>query len=103
MEPSYSFFADLLAKFQTSSDWIKTLWIVAFSLTVVGLALCLSRMVTKLAALFARRGDWQGDVLYAIYRAPDGRWLVYAKGKVKDLIAEDCPEPSTVLAPFRPH
>lgn len=69
----------------------------------MGSAFCLMRAVRDIAASVMRRDEFQGDVLYAIYRAADGRWLVYARGQISDLTAPDCPEPSTVLARQRHH
>ncbi len=39
MKPfTYSIVADLLAKFQSSPEWIKALWLVAMTAMVVGVS-----------------------------------------------------------------
>jgi hypothetical protein len=47
MDPSYSVAADMLAKFHTSSEWIKTLWLVAVPATVVGVSWCVSQVLRE--------------------------------------------------------
>jgi hypothetical protein len=36
----------------------------------------------------ARRGALQGWTDYAIYRTPEGRWMLLARGTVRELEAE---------------
>ena len=83
MEPSYSVLADALSKFHTSSEWIQALWLVVVPATIVGVTACVMRAVREIAALFSRRGQWQGHPVYAIRRAADGRWMLYAQGAVR--------------------
>jgi hypothetical protein len=37
----------MLAKFHTSSEWIKTLWLVAVPATVVGVSWCVSQVLRE--------------------------------------------------------
>ena len=57
MEPSYSVFADLLAKFQSSPEWIKALWLVTFAAMVVGVSRCVADVLKALIGAAARRSD----------------------------------------------
>jgi hypothetical protein len=93
MEPQYSLFADWLDTFQTSSQGIQALWLVVVPLALVATVACIMRAVTEIAlAALARRGPWPGRPVYAVYRAPDGRWLVHAGGAVRELADEDVAE-----------
>ncbi|WP_457093292.1 hypothetical protein [Microvirga sp. P5_D2] len=98
MEPSYSVqsysvLADALSKFHTAPEWIQALWLVMVPVTIVGATACIMRAVREIAAAIARRGAaggiWQGQPVYAIYRSPDGRWMLYARGAVRELQGED--------------
>ena len=57
MEPAaYNAFADMLAKFHTSSEWIKTLWLLAVPATIVGITWCVADVAkTAIAALAGGR------------------------------------------------
>ncbi|MCB5173718.1 hypothetical protein [Microvirga lenta] len=90
MDQPYSAFADLLNKFHTSSDAIQALWLLAVPLTVLGTAYCVMRAIREIAlAVIDRRGAWQGEPVYAIYRAPDGRWMLLSRGAVRELAHGD--------------
>jgi len=99
MEPqAYSAFADLLNKFHTAPAAIQALWLVVTPLTVVGTAYCLMRAVRDVAlALIDQRGAAQGRPVYAVWQAPDGRWMLYAPGAVRELPGETLPEPEDAL------
>ena len=58
MEPStYNAFADMLAKFQSSPEWIKALSLVTVPATVVGVTWCLAQVPREaIRALSGRRG-----------------------------------------------
>ncbi|WP_262031121.1 hypothetical protein [Microvirga sp. Mcv34] len=104
MEPlssthTYSVMADALSKFHTAPEWIQALWLVMVPVTVLGLGFCLLRAVTEIAAMVARRGERQGEPLYAIYRTTDGRLMMYARGVVRELQGgdvEDVPLPRPI-------
>ena len=57
MEPSYSVFADLLAKFQSSPEWIKALWLIAVAAMVVGVSRSVADVLKALIAAAPRRSD----------------------------------------------
>ena len=50
MEPTYSVFADLLAKFQSSPEWIKALWLIAVAAMVVGVSRSVAHVLKGLAS-----------------------------------------------------
>jgi hypothetical protein len=83
-----------LSKFHTSPEWIQALWLLMVPVTLVGATACLMRVAGQIAAAIAQRGAMQGHPLYAIYEAPDGRWMLYAGGRVRDLQGEDGGEPA---------
>jgi hypothetical protein len=56
MEPStYSVFADMLAKFQFSPEWIKALWLVTLAAMVVGVSWNVAGVLKALIAAVAPR------------------------------------------------
>ena len=90
MEPvssgqTYSFLADALSKFHTAPEWIQALWLLMMPVTVVGLGFCLLQAVKEIATMLVRRGERQGEPLYAIYRTADGRLMMVARGAVREL------------------
>lgn len=93
---SYSVLADALSKFHTAPEWIQALWLVMVPVTVVGASACLGWAVKEIAAALAQRGTssgvWQGRPVYAIYQASDGRWMLYARGTVRELQEDSLPE-----------
>ena len=74
----YNLAADWLSKFHTSPEPIQALWLVAMTVTVLGVTWLLMR---ALAALLARPGKnrLQGHLAFGVYEAPDGRWMVYLR------------------------
>ncbi|EIM30493.1 hypothetical protein [Microvirga lotononidis] len=104
MEPlpsphAYSVMADALSKFHTAPEWIQALSLVMVPVTLVGLGLCLLQAVKEIAAMALRRGERQGEPLYAIYRTEDGRLMMYARGVVRELQGgelEDAPLPGPI-------
>lgn len=104
MDQPYSPWADWLDKFHTSPDWIQALWLVVVPLALVGIAFCVMRAVREITvAALDRRGMCQGRPVYAIYQAPDGRWLIYARGAVRELKPEDFAEQGRALPGLKPH
>jgi hypothetical protein len=104
MEPSYSVLADALSKFHTSPEWIQALWLVAVPVTVLGSAYCVMRAAKEIAvAALNRREELQGRAIYAIYQSPDGRWLLYARGAVRELKGDDLAENGMAMPLPRPH
>ncbi|MBA1157926.1 hypothetical protein [Microvirga mediterraneensis] len=90
MEPlssphTYSVLADALSKFHTAPEWIQALWLVMVPVTLVGLGFYLLQAVKEVAGTVVRRGERQGEPLYAIYRTEDGRLMKYARGVVREL------------------
>jgi hypothetical protein len=91
MEPSYSVVAAALSKFHTAPEGIQALWLLAGAATWLGSLVCLLRAATKIAALAVRRGKALGEPLHAIYRAPDGKLMLYVLGQVRELEPAICP------------
>ncbi len=83
--PPYSPFADWLSKFHMASEPIQALWIVA--LAAVALGFCWSLAAPLRLWLGARhhRSGPRGELVYGVYRDPDGRMLVYLDGRVREL------------------
>ncbi len=104
MDQPYSAFADWLDTFHTSPEWIQALWLVVVPLALVGIVFCIARVAREITvAALDRRGACQGRPVYAIYRAPDGRWLLYARGAVRELEPDDLPEQGRALPGPKPH
>jgi hypothetical protein len=75
MEPhDYSVVADALSKFQTSSEWIQALCLIALSATVLGPVYFLKEIVV---AFLRREKALPGRLLLSVHRGEDGRLLVY--------------------------
>lgn len=101
MDQPYSFAADLLSKFQSSPEWIKALWLIAPSLTLLGLGALIARVLRE--ALRSRghavrqpealpeRGVLEGHLLYGIYRTTEGELVLYADGRSESLGTIDPP------------
>jgi hypothetical protein len=87
MEPSYSVWADLLNKFHTAPMAIQALWLVAVSLTTMHAAWVAGQVFME--ALRIMGANRQGDADCAIYRMPDGRWMIFGRGEIRELAAED--------------
>ena len=83
MEPStYSIVADMLAKFQSSSGWIKALWLVAVPMALVGMTWCVADVLKALIfALTPRRSDPPLLDLTPSGEA-DAQWLAYRNGEL---------------------
>jgi hypothetical protein len=82
MEPSYSVFADLLAKFQSSPEWIKALWLVTFAAMVVGVSRSAADVLKALiAAVSPRRSDPPLIDLPPPVEA-DAQWLASRNGEL---------------------
>jgi hypothetical protein len=81
--PPYSPFADWLSKFHMASEPIQALWIVA--LAVVALGFCWS-LAAPFRLWLAGRRPWRGpggELIYGVYRDPDGRFFVVCDGRVR--------------------
>lgn len=96
MDPSYSAFADWLSKVQTAPPLIQALWILAGPATIVGIGVCVAWAAREIAALRARAlraaAELEGFPLYAIYRTPEGRWMLLTHGKVREMGEGDPPQ-----------
>jgi hypothetical protein len=79
MNLPYSVWADLLAKFHTSPEWIQALWLVAIPALILGVTWCVTRLVKDIAV--AALGIRQGQLIYGVYQDEQGRWLVYRNGR----------------------
>jgi hypothetical protein len=68
----YSPWADLLSKFHTASESIQALWIIAASVTALGVTYLLMRGVRETVALSRGRREPHGRSIYAAHADPDG-------------------------------
>ena len=82
MDPStYSIVADLLAKFQSSPEWIKALWLVTAAAMVVGVSRSVVDVLKALIAAVARRSDPPLLDLPPPVEA-DAQWLASRNGEL---------------------
>ncbi len=82
MEPSYSVFADLLAKVQSSPEWIKALWLIAVTAMVVALSRSVADVLKALIGAVAPR---RSDPLLIDLPPPveaDAQWLASRNGEL---------------------
>src|SRR5688572_8405710 len=79
--PTYSPFADWLAKFHTASEPIQALWIVALAAVALGVCWCLAAPLRLWLAARGEPAAHRGELVYGIYRGPDGRLFVYLDGR----------------------
>ncbi|MGO4523653.1 hypothetical protein AB4097_02180 [Microvirga sp. 2MCAF35] len=101
MDQPYSLWADWLSKFQSSSEPIQALWVVAVPVTVLGLARLTMRGLVQLAPLLSRRqwrghGEWRGHLIYGVYQDDQGRWMVYWHGREPEAIDWGNPPPELI-------
>jgi hypothetical protein len=83
MEPStYSVFADMLAKFQSSPEWIKALWLVAVTAMVVGVSRCVADVLKALIAAVTPRRAGDGFVDLPPPVEADAQWLASRNGEL---------------------
>jgi hypothetical protein len=82
MEPSYSVFADLLAKFQSSPEWIKVLWLVTAAAMVVGVSRSVAEVLKALIAALAPRRASAPLVDLPPPVEADAQWLASRNGEL---------------------
>jgi hypothetical protein len=95
MEPPYSVWADWLSKFHTAPEWIQALWLVSVPATMLGMTWLVMRTAREIAVLLAQRPRaeaWQGHSICPIYRTADGRWMLSARGVMRELKSEEAEE-----------
>jgi hypothetical protein len=77
MDQPYSFWADLLNKFHTSSDWIQALWLITVPTLIFGVAWCVMRLVCAIAfGLLSRRNPAPGCLICRVHEDAEGRYLI---------------------------
>jgi hypothetical protein len=77
MHQPYSLWADWLSKFQSSSEPIQALWLLAVPATLLGLVWLALWAVRDLIGLARRERYWRGHVVYGVYQDCEGLWMVY--------------------------
>jgi hypothetical protein len=82
MEPSYSVFADLLAKFQSSPEWIKALWLIAVAAMVVGVSRSVADVLKALIGAVAPRRDVAPLIDLPPPVEADAQWLASRNGEL---------------------
>ncbi len=78
MDHPYSFWADLLSKFQGATPWIQALWLVLVAAVAMGVVWCVADVVK---AVVRRRGKAPARPVYGLVRDEEGRWLVCIDGE----------------------
>ncbi len=78
----YNFWADVLNTFKLSAEWVKALWLVIPPAFVFGLIWLFRRRVVPAA------DTMDGELLYTVYRQPNGLIHIYRIGVVDDGILE---------------
>jgi hypothetical protein len=83
MDPStYSIVADLLAKFQSSPEWIKALWLIAVPTMVVGVSRCVADVLKALIAAVAPRRSDPPLIDLPPPGEADAQWLASRNGEL---------------------
>ena len=83
MEPStYSIVADLLAKFQSSPEWIQALWLVTAAAMVVGVSRSAADVLKALIAAAAPRRDVAPLIDMPPPGDADAQWLASRNGEL---------------------
>ena len=82
MDPSYSVFADLLAKFQSSPEWIKALWLVTGAAMMVGVSRSVADVLKALIAAVAPRRDVAPLIDLPPPVEADAQWLASRNGEL---------------------
>ena len=80
MDVPYSFWADVLSKFQGATPWIQGLWLVLLAGVTVAAVWCLTDFAKHAVAAF-RRPRTRGTLVYSLVQDADGRWLVCIEGE----------------------
>ena len=83
MEPfTYSIVADLLAKFQSSPEWIKALWLVTGAAIPIGVSWCVADVLKALIAAAGPRRAGDGFVDLPPPVEADAQWLASRNGEL---------------------
>ncbi len=75
MDHPYSFWADVLSKYQGSPPWIQALSLMLLAGVTVAVAWCVADVV-KHAVTGVRRRRRGAGLVYGVVQDADGRWLV---------------------------
>ena len=95
MDQPYSVIADWLSKFHTWPETIQALWLVAVSVTVLGVTWIVMRGLRETVAVW-RGGEARGCLEYGVVEEAQGRVLVYRDGEARAV------ETTPPLLPLRP-
>ena len=79
--PPYSLWADWLSKFHTWPESIQALWLVAGSVTLLGVSGLALRAIREIVALAAGPRQAAGSLVYGVFQDRRGRWMVYLQGR----------------------
>jgi hypothetical protein len=78
-----------LNKFHSATPAIQALWLVVILLTVRHLASVIGRILETALRILALRAERPNPAEYAIYREPNGRWMLSIRGQRRELSPED--------------
>ena len=81
MDVPYSFWADVLSKFQGATPWIQALWLVLVAAVVVCAVWAIADVVKHAATGVRRRRTPNARLVYGVVQDEDGRWLVCIEGE----------------------
>jgi hypothetical protein len=79
--PPYSLWADWLSKFHTWPEPIQALWLVAGTVTLLGVSGLALRAVREVVGLVAGSRPAAGSLVYGVFQDRRGRWMVYLQGR----------------------
>jgi hypothetical protein len=80
MDHPYSFWADLLSKFQGATPWIQALWLV-LAAGVMVCAVWAAADIFKCTATGVRRRRAKARLVYGLVQDEQGQWLVCIEGE----------------------
>ena len=75
MDLPYSFWADVLSKFQGAPPSIQALWLVLVAAVTLGVVWCLTDFAKHTVASL-RRTRTRGTLVYGLVKDEGGRWVV---------------------------
>ncbi len=100
MEPAgYNAFADMLAKFQSSPEWIKAVWLLAPCIAVVGVAWLAAQVLREAIRAFAGRRAGGGPADLDLIALAEARRIAGPEG---DFLLLRLPAPAQSLPPPQP-
>ena len=82
MDHPYSFWADVLSKFQGAPPWIQALSLMLLVGVTVAVVWCVADVVKHSIGVVRRRKP-NARLVYGVVQDADGRWLVCIEGEAE--------------------